>query len=101
VTVRRRNLSTPPEDDALWAAAQTVADMLGQSLSRLVAKALRDYDPIRVYLTPSPAGLQPADDTRAYTADGELCPSCRQIAPSLREPGHCKDPFHRTGPMPA
>lgn len=55
----RRNISTPPEDDDAWEAAEAVAATLGIPLSRVVASALREYAPIRVHVAaqePVPAG---------------------------------------------
>jgi hypothetical protein len=50
LVANRRNISTPPEDDDVWEAAEAVAAALGQPLSRVVAKALRAHEPIRIYV---------------------------------------------------
>jgi hypothetical protein len=46
----RRTLSTPPEDSDAWEAAEAVAATLDMPLSRLVAQALREHAPVRVWM---------------------------------------------------
>ena len=43
-------ISTPAEDDDVWAAAEAMSKRLNVPLSRLVAQAVREYGPVAGYL---------------------------------------------------
>ena len=47
---KQRMISTPTEDDALWAAVEAVSKHTSTPVSRLVVQALADYAPVAMYL---------------------------------------------------